>query len=72
MSLLAGLDESGRGTSLGGSAINFGAAAGPALAALLVVMPSRAPIGLLSIGVLAIGLALALSARRELPVSVRA
>ncbi|QTH21682.1 MFS transporter [Rhizorhabdus wittichii] len=72
MSLLAGLDESGRGTSLGGSAINFGAAAGPALAALLVVMPSRAPIGLLSIAVLAIGLALALSARRELPVPARA
>jgi hypothetical protein len=66
MSLLSEVDETGRSASLGGSAINFGAASGPALAAVLVIMPGRAPIGILCVIGLLGGLALAFSALRVL------
>jgi MFS family permease len=64
LALMVDIEPEGRGAALSGSAINFGAAAGPALGAIVATMPSRVPIGIGSLLILATGLTLALAATR--------
>ncbi len=56
--LLAEMDSTGRVSSLGGAAINYGVVCGPAIAALFAGLPNAEPmIGMLSIGIFIAGLA---------------
>ena len=66
--MLASFDGTGRATALSGAAANFGAAAGPALAATLVAQ-SVAPIGFTSAILLSISLGLGLYSLRTLAAS---
>lgn len=60
--LLSELDSSGRSAALSGAAINFGAAAGPALSAALAIFSGLAPIGIVTSIILVGGYVLAMSA----------
>jgi MFS family permease len=65
MGLLACLDHSGRGPSVGGAAINFGGAAGPAVGALALSTDDLSIVGFLGAGVLLTALALSATAARH-------
>jgi predicted MFS family arabinose efflux permease len=58
MALLAGLDHSGRGPSVGGAAINFGGAAGPALGAVALTGQDLSVVGFIGAALLLAALAL--------------
>jgi predicted MFS family arabinose efflux permease len=62
--VLSDLDESGRSASLSGAAINFGAAAGPAISAALSIFSGLAPIGFVTAIILCAAIALVMSAAR--------
>ena len=66
MALLAGLDHSGRGPSVGGAAINFGGASGPALGALALSTTGLSVVGFIGAAILLAALALSWSAARNL------
>ena len=65
-SVLASLDGTGRASAFSGAAANFGAAIGPALGALLIGR-TVAPIGITSSIMFFVGLGLALSSLRSVP-----
>lgn len=64
MGLLAELDGSGRSGALGGAAINFGGAAGPAVGAPLAIFIGLAPFGTAVVAVLAVSLGLVIAGER--------
>jgi len=65
MGLLAYLDHSGRGSSIGGAAINFGGAAGPAIGAVALGTDDLSVVGYLGATVLLLALALSFGAARH-------
>jgi predicted MFS family arabinose efflux permease len=65
MGLLAYLDHSGRGPSIGGAAINFGGAAGPAIGAVALGTDDLSVVGYLGATVLLLALALSFGAARH-------
>jgi hypothetical protein len=65
MGLLATLDRTGRAAALGGGAVNFGCAVGPALGATLIGMPTLAPIGIMAALVFAAGMGFGLFSVRS-------
>jgi predicted MFS family arabinose efflux permease len=69
MGMLATLDRTGRAAALGGAAVNFGCAVGPALGATLVSAQSVAPIGIASTIIFSVSLGLGLSSLRNLSAS---
>jgi MFS family permease len=66
LGILATLDGTGRAAALGGGAVNFGCAVGPALGATLVSAQSVAPIGIASTIIFSVSLGLGLSSLRNL------
>lgn len=66
MAVLAGLDHSGRGASVGGAAINLGGAAGPAMGAIALSSTDLSIVGFLGAAILVAALLLAVSASARL------
>ena len=60
MGLLAALDETGRGASMGAAAANFGGAVGPVLGVVALTIPNLASVGVAAVVLLLIGLILCL------------
>jgi predicted MFS family arabinose efflux permease len=65
MGLLAALDKTGRGASMGGAAANFGGAVGPLLGVIALTIPNLASVGIVATMLLLLSLMLCLGSARN-------